>query len=286
MFIHGLNSFINSGVSGVYINGSNNVVIANGAVVSGGGSSIVASDKMVSRKMVCPESIRQILSAVPFDVEYTEVASVADMGIEVIAPDNIIDYIEVEAEELWLNIRIQNGMNFSCGYDNRPRVFVKGRQVEGFTNTGSGDMVLRGNAVSDSSDSFCLSSVGSGNIDASAYTTSFLVGKVCLDGSGEIIVGPLKGDRISADIHGSGDLTLTNVECKSLSASIGGAGDLDVSGTANRVDLSIYGSGDLSAGGLKAQKGEASITGCGDIQCCVKQLSESCYGSGSIHNWG
>lgn len=284
--ISGMNTIINSFVSGVNINACGNLIVINGVVVSGGGECIEASDKMISRKLESIGSFDSILNMTTFNVEYTEVETEAETEVEVIAPDNIMDIVVVEVEDNCLSVYIKQGKNFSCGYDNTPRVVIKGHLVKDFTNRGSGDMVLKGTPAFDTPTSFSLDSRGSGRIDAHEYNANFRFGHVTIEGSGEILVGTLKGDSIDASISGSGDISLDKVECKSFSVSISGSGNVDVSGTASRVDFSIFGSGDISARRLKAEKGKASISGSGNIWCCVKSMSEHCHGSGDVYNIG
>lgn len=104
-----------------------------------------------------------------------------------------------------------------------------------------------------------------------------------LNGSGDVKITGLSGDKFSARIRGSGDLSAEGA-VKSLSASIAGSGDLKLADLkTSHADVSISGSG--SAIVNSEQSLAAAVTGSGDIRYRGNppKVQSSVTGSGSVH---
>ena len=87
----------------------------------------------------------------------------------------------------------------------------------------------------------------------------------------------------SFEIEGSGDVEIRNVAGDRFVASIEGSGDLVVTGSVNRLEASIEGSGDMRLRGLKAREANLSIEGSGEMEVDASDhLHYSIEGSGDI----
>jgi hypothetical protein len=88
-------------------------------------------------------------------------------------------------------------------------------------------------------------------------------------------------------IQGSGDVAVQGVDGEKFSARVSGSGDLEVSGRATTLDAVIEGSGDMDLGGLDAQDVRVSIDGSGDARVHAgASLSATVNGSGDIRYKG
>jgi len=104
-----------------------------------------------------------------------------------------------------------------------------------------------------------------------------------LNGSGDVTINGLKGEKFSAKIRGSGDLTADG-SVDSVDASIAGSGDLKlVDLKAKKVDVSIAGSGGATVSADESFT--ASIAGSGDISYKGNpaNVQSNVAGSGRVH---
>ncbi|HEX8300789.1 head GIN domain-containing protein [Sphingomonas sp.] len=103
-----------------------------------------------------------------------------------------------------------------------------------------------------------------------------------LGGSGELTVERAEGD-VSAAVSGSGNLIIGELRGGTSTLSVAGSGDLNATGTTEKLAASIAGSGDINAGGLTANSAEISVAGSGNMHGLVKgSASVSIVGSGDV----
>ncbi|HUR27143.1 MAG TPA: head GIN domain-containing protein, partial [Planctomycetota bacterium] len=77
-------------------------------------------------------------------------------------------------------------------------------------------------------------------------------------------------------IEGSGNVEVQGVSGDKFSAHISGSGDLEASGRATQLEAGIEGSGDMDLGALEAQEARVSIDGSGDVRVrCSASLTAS-----------
>ena len=89
------------------------------------------------------------------------------------------------------------------------------------------------------------------------------------------------------EVEGSGDVRVDDVDGEKFSVAIRGSGDVRVVGHANSVELSVAGSGDIDASNLHAREGIVHISGSGDIKVhASKSLDANVSGSGDIRYGG
>jgi hypothetical protein len=97
----------------------------------------------------------------------------------------------------------------------------------------------------------------------------------------EVLVSVPQLERF--EIEGSGEVSITGLSGEKAELAIEGSGTLSASGSAGHLIGSIEGSGDLRLAGLAAEQAELSIEGSGSMAVrVVQELSYSIEGSGSI----
>jgi hypothetical protein len=108
---------------------------------------------------------------------------------------------------------------------------------------------------------------------------------VNLNGSGDLRVQGIDGEKLSADVAGSGDVTVDG-DWRELEAQVAGSGDIKLYGRSKHLDARVAGSGDIDARGLRALNGRAEVDGSGDVRVCVqKELVVRIAGSGDVHSY-
>ena len=104
-----------------------------------------------------------------------------------------------------------------------------------------------------------------------------------IEGSGDIRIDKVEGERFGGAIGGSGDLTIGSVRVRDADFSIAGSGGISARGTAERADISIAGSGDVDAGELLARTAKVSVMGSGDVRANASESAHvSVMGSGDV----
>ncbi len=94
----------------------------------------------------------------------------------------------------------------------------------------------------------------------------------------------MTGDDITEiSLQGSGDMILEDLAGERIRISIPGSGSVRATGNVERIELSIAGSGDADLGGLSAREAKVSIAGSGDaIVEPEDRLEVSFAGSGDV----
>ena len=104
-----------------------------------------------------------------------------------------------------------------------------------------------------------------------------------IEGSGDIKIDKVEGERFGGAIGGSGDLSVGSVRVRDADFSIAGSGGINVKGSAERADISIAGSGDVDAGELQSKTAKVSVMGSGDVRANASDSATvSVMGSGDV----
>ena len=189
------------------------------------------------------------------DVIYRQ--TVGKPSVELYGSDNIVNLLEVRAENGVLLIKFKDNVNIR----NRGKleVRVSGPSLEQLTVQGSGDVLL------------------ANGIKSNKGLT------ISIQGSGDIRGKGIKSPLLSLSVRGSGDIDLNDVNTRQTDVKIAGSGDITLSGKCQVVDLGISGSGDINAAGLLAQKVLVKVSGSGDVSCyATDYLAGSVSGSGDV----
>ncbi len=89
---------------------------------------------------------------------------------------------------------------------------------------------------------------------------------VGIQGSGDIKLDSIISKLVDASIRGSGDIRMPSLQASSVKISVHGSGDVSAGGNTDKVDIEVRGSGDVRARRLIAREASASISASGDIE--------------------
>jgi hypothetical protein len=111
---------------------------------------------------------------------------------------------------------------------------------------------------------------------------------IAIGGSTNVTAGPLKSERIVANIGGSGNLEITSVEAGDVAVTIGGSGDLAIGGgRTHTLNVRIGGSGAVQAPKLESRSAKVRIGGSGSASIWAHDtLDATVAGSGAIRYYG
>ena len=121
------------------------------------------------------------------------------------------------------------------------------------------------------------------------YTlTAKSLNSIELGGLGNINIGPLQTDSMTANLDGSGMITLNQLTANRLDANLNGLGSLTIKGgkvTEQKVDLS--GAGAYLAGDLESETASVTLSGLGNATVWVTgSLDAELTGAGSLEYYG
>lgn len=107
---------------------------------------------------------------------------------------------------------------------------------------------------------------------------------VSLNGSGDISIDRVKGDRFSAVIEGfAGSVLIDGLEVDQAEFTINGPGEIVAAGTARATRMTINGPGEIQAGELRSQTAAITVNGPGDVELAVEQEADvSVRGPGEV----
>lgn len=123
----------------------------------------------------------------------------------------------------------------------------------------------------------------------SVYITAPTVTGLNVSGSGDFYSdSPWIASTIALNISGSGNINMGTVECETLSATISGSGSIRAAGgTATREELRISGSGTIDLRSLPAVNVYTTTSGSGDTYTHATNLLDvTISGSGDIWYYG
>jgi putative autotransporter adhesin-like protein len=125
-------------------------------------------------------------------------------------------------------------------------------------------------------------------VNISITLTARNVEAIALAGSGDIVSGPLKSERLVFNIGGSGNMDIASVEAGDVSVSIGGSGDLAIgAGRTNTLNVRIGGSGEMKAAKLESRAAKVRIGGSGNASLWARNtLDVTVGGSGTVRYYG
>jgi putative autotransporter adhesin-like protein len=88
---------------------------------------------------------------------------------------------------------------------------------------------------------------------------------------------------VGARVDGSGDLALPELDGERLEVRVDGSGDITGAGRLAELDATVDGSGDLDLGDVVAQTATVTVTGSGDAEVdATRTLHIVCRGSGDV----
>jgi hypothetical protein len=106
--------------------------------------------------------------------------------------------------------------------------------------------------------------------------------KLSVTGSGDILAGVIKGERMKAQVTGSGNIFL-EADAPTIETEITGSGNIRLKGRTKDLRAEINGSGELYAFSLLTENTKVDIAGSGDAEVFAsKTLDIDIAGSGNI----
>ena len=107
------------------------------------------------------------------------------------------------------------------------------------------------------------------------------------EGSGDMRIDRVQGQRFDASIAGSGDMEIGELRVQHGDFSVAGSGTMRAAGSAERAEVSIAGSGDLDLGALESRTAEVRVMGSGDASLrATERANVTVMGSGDVNLTG
>jgi hypothetical protein len=108
--------------------------------------------------------------------------------------------------------------------------------------------------------------------------------RVSLNGSGDISIDGIKGDRFAGVIDGfAGSMVIDGLEVEEAEFTVNGPGEIVAAGTARATRMTINGPGEIQAGELQSQTAVISVNGPGDAELAVEREADvSVQGPGEV----
>lgn len=271
------------------------------------------SDKYVTREVKTGD-FDALRTNTSLDIVYTT----GPRKVEIYAPDNLIEYIQVKVEGKELRVNYKEDMTIHGKHESHVRVSAPA--VRCFTANSAGDIIIK-SPLSLKNDKIELNTTSAGDIKALSINAKEVA--LCASSAGDIVAQDILADVVNIKIISAGDIEVKEVvagtEVKAYTGSAGdirigeisaptvwlassssgdirtvvkadnadiasnSSGDVTVSGICSLAKLISVSSGSVDARNLKAAVVSADVSSSGNIYCwALKQLTGRCLGSGSI----
>lgn len=218
---------------------------------------ITPSKNYVTKK-VNVGSFNAISTSSSVDVIYTQ--SSGGQDVEIYAPDNLVDYIDVRVEGGVLKVGFKSPRNnFSINGKHKKEVRVSAPAVNSLKASSSGDIIIKNG----------LKTSGKVTVKASS--------------SGDVTGSTISCDDFAATANSSGDVSVKNLNAADVSADASSSGDVILAGICENASYRASSSGDVKAKGMKAVNVTASASSSGDVECYVTgSLTAKASSSGEV----
>lgn len=226
--------------------------------------SITASSNCITKEVNVP-AFSSINSASVFDIEFTQSPN---QSVSVCAPDNLMEYVEVSVENGVLSVKYNIDKSINLTRPVQTKLIVSAPNVVSITSSGTGQIILKNNIISDGNISMKTS--GTGNIainnincdDLQLITSGTgsinINGKIIADkaslstnGTG-YINGNIKADEVSLSTTGTGYIK-ADVNTTSLTCTATGTGSIAITGKCDDCNIFEGGMASVSKKGLKCK---------------------------------
>lgn len=238
---------------------------------------IVPSKNYVAKK-VNVGSFNAISTSSSVDVIYTQ--SSGGQHVEIYAPDNLVDYIDVRVEGGVLKVGFKSpGNNFSINGKHKKEVRVSAPAVNSLKASSSGDIIIKNGLKTNGKVTVKASS--SGDVTGGAVSCNDFVATA--NSSGDVVLEKVSCTNFSADASSSGDVSIKNLNAVNVSADASSSGDVVLAGSCENASYRASSSGDVKAKGMKAVNVTASASSSGDVECYVTgSLTAKASSSGEV----
>lgn len=234
---------------------------------------ITPSKNYVTKK-VNVGSFNAISTSSSVDVIYTQ--SSGGQDVEIYAPDNLVDYIDVRVEGGVLKVGFKSPRNnFSINGKHKKEVRVSAPAVNSLKASSSGDIIIKNGLKT--SGKVTVKASSSGDVTGSAISCDDFAATA--NSSGDVILEKVSCTNFFADASSSGDVSVKNLNAADASSS----GDVILAGICEKASYRASSSGDVKAKGMKAVNVTASASSSGDVECYVTgSLTAKASSSGEV----
>lgn len=217
-----------------------------------------------------------ISTGTSIDVVYTQASG--SPKVEIYAPDNIAERVEIRIENNILKVRFQPNTNIYGKHKTEVRIAAPA--VKSLKASSSGDITLT-NGLKTSGE-VSLKASSSGDIKGGNISCDNLV--LGASSSGDIELQKVTCSSLSASASSSGDVEVKEVKAQNISASSSSSGDVILkSGSCQNASYSASSSGDVEAKGVKANQVVATASSSGDVYChATESLTAKASTSGEV----
>lgn len=215
-----------------------------------------ASKNIVSRSIESPAAFTSVVLSGIADVEYTQ-STDGTTSIEIFAPDNVIDLVEVYSAGGILKVGLRP--KITVVGDAEITVRASSPSLNGVTVSGAGDFETRSVAIE-----------GDMNIT--------------VGGAGDVEFDNLACRKLGVSISGAGSVDLERGTAQAAGYVVSGAGEIDADGiTAGSVIAKASGAGEISCHATTSI--DASASGASKIEVYGRpsQVSQKASGVGKIY---
>lgn len=238
---------------------------------------ITPSKNYVTKK-VNVGSFNAISTSSSVDVIYTQ--SSGGQDVEIYAPDNLVDYIDVRVEGGVLKVGFKSPRNnFSINGKHKKEVRVSAPAVNSLKASSSGDIIIKNGLKT--SGKVTVKASSSGDVTGSIISCDDFAATA--NSSGDVILEKVSCTNFSADASSSGDVSVKNLNAANVSADASSSGDVILAGICENASYRASSSGDVKAKGMKAVNVTASASSSGDVECYVTgSLTAKASSSGEV----
>lgn len=242
---------------------------------------ITPSNNYVTLK-VETERFHAIETSSSVDVIYSQTSGKQD--IEIYAPDNVIEYIDVHVRQGVLKVDVKSvsgGLSFRGKCIKEVRVSAPA--VNSLRASSSGDIIVKGHLKSEGLIS--LQAESSGAVKGESISCDEL--SIESSSSGDILLDEALCSALSVQASSSGDVSVRRVKAGTITAEASSAGDITLEGSCQTAHLQASSSGDIEAKELKAVEVTAHAEEAGDITCYASgRLNAKASTAGEVSYWG
>lgn len=221
-----------------------------------------------------------ISTSTSIDVTYTQTSG--SQNIEIYAPDNLMEYIQVYVKNgvLQVGFHSNNHKGIHIKGKHETEVRVSAPAIYSLKASSSSDIVLKNGLQA--TGKVVIQSSSSGDIEGGDVVCDGLI--LQASSSGDVSLGKVACHALEIGASSSGDIELEQLVAKEMLARASSAGDITIeNGTCESARLEAASSGDVKTEGLKADYVTALASSAGDISCYpVESLKARSSSGGSI----
>ncbi len=222
-----------------------------------GKDNVVKGSKNYVTKQIEVSNFVQLKVSGPGHVIYTQ--REGDPTVEVYAPDNIIELLDIHVEGDMLFVGIKKDVQVESA---KLEFRVTSETLSNILLTGVGDLNLPNGL---DTDVLSVTVGGAGSVAAKNVTCQSL--NVLLCGTGNTDMKNVTCPNFTVKVSGVGNVDMKEVKAQSTLATLEGVGSLKLTGSTDEAVYAVEGVGSLNAINFEAKNVQAKTSGVGGIKC-------------------